>query len=159
MLSETIKDAWLSNLQVNLNLLEHLNTEMLNAQNSSNGYTVAQHLAHMVEVTKYWASLFDDSVNNLEDLYFDYDSDTETFRATNDLGKIREVLMQTLETVLQSAESATDFSSTAHRNADAFLMHMIVHDAHHRGQMLLCLKTSNYPLPNDEALWSLWRRS
>ena len=44
-----------------------------------------------------------------------------------------------------------------HSSADAYLIHMMVHDAHHRGQILLAPKTSGYSLPNEDAMWGPWR--
>jgi uncharacterized damage-inducible protein DinB len=31
---------------------------------------------------------------------------------------------------------------------------MIIHDAHHRGQILLALKTAGHPLPNEDIFWN-----
>jgi hypothetical protein len=39
----------------------------------------------------------------------------------------------------------------------AHLTPEMVHDAHHRGQLILALKTNGYPLPGDKLLWLPWR--
>lgn len=44
-----------------------------------------------------------------------------------------------------------------HASADAYLMHMMLHDAHHRGQILLALKSAGHPLPDEDAMWGPWR--
>jgi uncharacterized damage-inducible protein DinB len=31
---------------------------------------------------------------------------------------------------------------------------MTMHDAHHRGQILLALKSEGFPLPDENKLWS-----
>ncbi|MEM6431914.1 MAG: DinB family protein [Deinococcota bacterium] len=36
-------------------------------------------------------------------------------------------------------------------------MHMMVHDAHHRGQILLALKTSGHTLPDEGSFWMPWK--
>jgi uncharacterized damage-inducible protein DinB len=38
-----------------------------------------------------------------------------------------------------------------------FVIHLFVHDAHHRGQIILALKTSGFARPDDEPIWWPWR--
>lgn len=157
MINDTTKEGWLANQKVNLVLVNHLTQSMLEAGTPGGGYTVAQHLAHIVGVSKYWGSLIDSSLNNLPDLYFDFDSETQDFKAESDLGKIKSVMVQTLEKTLESAQTTNSMSDSPHPTADTYLIHMLVHDAHHRGQILLALKTSGHALPDENALWSPWR--
>jgi len=59
----------------------------------------------------------------------------------------------------EAVESAPeDFTGEPpHSSADAFLIHMMVHDAHRRGQVLLALKTSRYTLPDEDSMWISWK--
>ncbi|WP_232472200.1 DinB family protein [Deinococcus sp. DB0503] len=41
----------------------------------------------------------------------------------------------------------------SHPSPAQFLLHMLTHDAHHRGQALLALKVNSFPLPGEDALW------
>lgn len=70
-------------------------------------------------------------------------------------------MRETYEAVLGAAQAATQKGATAygesHDSPDAFLIHMMVHDAHHRGQILLALKTAGHPLPDEDAVWGPWR--
>jgi len=157
MITNNVKEAWLANQKVNLVLLQHLTRDMLECETPAGGYSVAQHLAHMVEVTKFWGSRVDSSLEALADLYHDFNEASFDFKAELDLAKIKTVMLKTLECSFNAAENVTNMSGTSHPSADAFLIHMLVHDAHHRGQILLALKSNGKPLPNEDALWGPWR--
>ena len=162
---DTVQTAWQANLRVNEVLLKHLTPEMLDARTPGGGYSMAQHLAHMVGTTKYWGAKLDKRLATLPRLFtireeLDED-DLEAFVPETDLGRIREVMVQTAAAA-REAEAGKNAPEEVrweppHRNTDAFLIHMMVHDAHHRGQVLLALKTSGYPLPDEDAMWGPWR--
>jgi uncharacterized damage-inducible protein DinB len=141
-------------------LLEHLGPDMLDAQTPGGGYTVAQHLAHMTQVIKYWGSLRDAGFADLPDLYFDYNPETQDFKAETDLGKVQAAMTQTWAQALEApdvAEPSGESVEPPHPTTDAYLLHMMVHDAHHRGQILLALKTAGHPLPDEDLMWGPWR--
>ena len=160
MLSESVKKAWRDHTRVNGELLEHLEPEMLKAQTPGGGYSVAQHLAHLTASTKSWGTYFDKAhLGELPDLFEDGadDDDTEAFIVETDLERVREVMSDTHRVVLEAAEKAQDKGDLPHTSLDAYLIHMMVHNAHHRGQIMLALKTSGYTLPGDDAIWGPWR--
>lgn len=159
-----VQTAWQANLKVNMALLEHLTPEMLGARTPGGGYSVAQHLAEIVGTTKYWGSRLDEArLGGLPDLYTireDLDEgDIEAFVPETDLARIREVLLETAAAAQEAAANApAGFTGDLpHSSPDAFLIHMMVHDAHHRGQVLLALKTSGHPLPDEDAMWVPWK--
>ena len=134
---------------------------MLDAQTPGSKNSVAQHLAHMTGVIKDWGSELDAQFDTLLDLY-NAEADTyfsDTFIAEKNLERIREVMSQTEAALLSVVqEKPEDEKGTLpHTNTGAFLIHMMVHDAHHRGQILLALKTSGYPLPDEDRLWGPWK--
>jgi uncharacterized damage-inducible protein DinB len=160
MTSPSVKEAWQANTRVNTALLEHLTPEMLDAHTPGVGYSVAQHLAHMTQVTKYWGSLRDAGFADLPDLYFDYNPETQDFKAETDLGKVQAAMTQTWAQALEApdvAEPSGESVEPPHPTTDAYLLHMMVHDAHHRGQILLALKTAGHPLPDEDLMWGPWR--
>ena len=158
MLSASVKEAWQANSRVNKVLLDHLTPEMLSAQTPGGGYTVTQHLAHFTGSTKYWGMRFDEaSLAALPDLFEGDDDVPETFTVETDLERFKTVMAQTAETVLEAAEAATEMGDSPHSSPDAYLIHMMVHNAHHRGQVLLALKTSGFPLPDDNLVWGPWK--
>lgn len=67
-----------------------------------------------------------------------------------------EMLDQTSAAVLKTVVSAPDRGQLPHVNLAQFLIYLLVHDAHHRGQILLALKAGGLPLPDEAALWSPW---
>jgi uncharacterized damage-inducible protein DinB len=152
--------AWRANLKVNGVLLEHLTPEMLDARTPGGGYSVAQHLAHMTQTVNYWGWLRGDDFDDLPELYYDYNPETHAFKAVTDLDRVREVMAQTYARALEvpdTPETSDKSEEPPHPTADTYLMHMMVHDAHHRGQILLALKTAGHPLPDEDALWGPWR--
>lgn len=157
-ISSSVQTAWDRNLEVNRALIHHLTAEMLAAQTPGGGYSVAQHLSHIVGVVKFWGTLLDPArLSALPDLPGP-DSAILTEGPEADPTHILEVLEATAEAALAAAEARPQGSDELpHADADAYLIHMIAHDAHHRGQVLLALKTSGHPLPDEEGLWSPWR--
>ena len=153
-----IENSWKANAAINDVLIAHLTPAMLGAVTPGGGYTVAQHLAHMVECIKGWASEIDSSrLQNLPDLYSNYDPKTGRFDAEQDRERINAVMIQTRDAVLETALGAKDKGTLPHASIGKFLIHMMAHDAHHRGQILLALKTNGYPLPDEESMWLPWR--
>lgn len=154
---DPVQTAWQANLRVNQTLLGHLTPEMLAARTPGGGYSVAQHLAHIVGVTKYRGVQLNEELDALPDLVtLRKENDGEAFDPETDLARIKDVLAQTAAAV-QKAVAGGNTGTSPYPSADAYLIHMMVHDAHHRGQMLLALKTSGYPLPDEDAMWQPWK--
>jgi uncharacterized damage-inducible protein DinB len=154
MLSSEIEFAWNSNNAVNQVLLQHLTPAMLKAGTPGGGYSIAQHLAHMVGESKQWGTELEAAeLEKLPDLYSNYDNDTGSFDAEMNLDRISAVMTQTRDLILKIAKNTVDTGNLPHSSCAQFLMHMAMHDAHHRGQILLALKTSGFALPEERAFW------
>ena len=155
MITEPVKEAWQVNTRVNRTLLEHLTPEMVTAQTPGGGWTVAQHIAEIVATPKHFGVKFDEAkLGPLPDLY---DEEAQGFVAETELERIHGVAQQTADAVLKAAETAADKGDLPHTSIDAYLIHMMVHDAHHRGQILLALKTAGHILPDEDLMWGPWR--
>ena len=150
---------WNVNAAINDVRLNHLTPAMLEATTPGDGYTVAQHLAHMAECLKSWVGELEASaVKDLPDLYSNYDPATGRFDAEQNLERIQSVMKQTRDTVFTTALNAKDKGNLPHATVGKFLInHMMTHDAHHRGQILLALKTNGHALPDEESMWLPWR--
>ena len=145
--------AWNANTAVNDVLLKHLTPTMLEAVTPGNGSIVAQHLTHMVECLKYWAGELEaNAVKDLPDLL----DTTGGLDAGNDLERIQSVFKETYKAVLISALNAKDRGNLPHATVGKFLMYTVAHDAHHRGQILLALKTNGHALPDEASMWQPW---
>jgi uncharacterized damage-inducible protein DinB len=77
----------------------------------------------------------------------------------HELARIRSVVASTAEAARAAVEAAPEGErgELPHPSAEAYLLHMIVHAAHHRGQILLALKTNGFPLPDEGAVWGPWK--
>ncbi len=139
--------AWNANTAINAVLLEHLTPAMLGATTPAGGQTVAQYLTHMVECLKYWASELEGSaINDLPD----------SLEAETDLERIQSAMKKTYDAVFATALNAKDKGNLPHATIGKFLMYTVAHDSHHRGQILLALKSNGYALPDEGSMWSPW---
>lgn len=155
MLSQSVKEAWQINIRINRSVLEHLTPEMVEAKTPGGGFSVAEHIVEIVGTPKHWGSKFDKAtLGPLPDLYT---VEGEDYIAETDLKRIREVAQQTADAVLKVAEAAEDKGDLPHASVDVYLIHMMVHDAHHRGQLFLALKNAGHPLPDDDLVWLPWK--
>ena len=155
--SAHIREAWRINDRVNQVLLEHLIPEMLRAQTPGGGFSVLQHLAHLTEAKKFWGAMLDEQLSTLPNLVDE--KRREEGEAETDLSRIEAVTQQTTQKILESVEHADSKGDSPYRSVEVFLVHLIAHDAHHRGQILLALETAGHPLPSEGALWGLWREA
>ncbi len=149
-MSPEIEFAWNTNNAVNDILLDYLTPPMLKTVTPGGGYTVAQHLAHMVEATKYWLSVLEPSAAKpLGDLFDNF----EDFNAETDVLRISRVMRDTRDAALRTAKTVQNKGDLPHSSPSQFLFHAAIHDAHHRGQIMLALKTAGFALPDDGDLW------
>lgn len=162
--SPSVREAWGANARVNNVILAHLAPEMLDAQTPGGGYTVARHVAHIINTVQYWGSLRDKRLGALQSPVLEYDESTGKVTVETDLTRLADIKRQTETTALDVAETESDGAAlppgeweSPHATPDAYLIHMMVHDAHHRGQILLALKTNGFPLPDEDAVWGPWR--
>ena len=155
MLSESVK-AWNINTRINKQVLEHLTPEMVEAQTPGGGLSVAEHVLEIVGTPKYFGIKFEDTLAQLPDLYT---KEGDDYIAETNLKRIREVAQQTAEAVLKAAEQAETKGDLPQPSVDVYLIHMMVHDAHHRGQLFLALKNAGHPLPDDDLVWLPWKES
>ncbi len=151
--------------QVDRALLEHLTLEMMHAVVPGGGMSVAQHLAHLLGATKTWlARLAPDEAVGLPDL-FDRDAALEgradAFAAETEPARVSEVAETIHDALVRTVADAAAVwpGALPHRSITQFVTHMMVHAAHHRGQILLALKASGHPLPDEDAMWQPWKEA
>jgi len=160
-LDGSVRAAWDRNTAVNRVLLDHLEPAMLSARSPGGDATVAQHLAHMVMTVKFWGDLIDPQrMAALPDLVRSQPTGgaPEHLDPETDLTRIATVWQQTAAAALATAVAHPEGGpESPHPDGAAYLTHMLAHDAHHRGQILLALKTAGHPLPDAEAMWAPWR--
>ena len=140
---------------MNTVLLEHLSPKMLRVTTPDKAWSVAGYLAHIAGSKKWWLSHLDkEESDRLPDLY----QGTEgNFVAEKNLETIKRVFAQTSRTLLETAERAENKGKLPYASLELYLIHMTMHDAHHRGQLLLALKTNGFPLPDENGFWAPWK--
>jgi uncharacterized damage-inducible protein DinB len=154
VISEGVREAWQANDSVNKVLLEYLTPDMLEVQTPDKNWSVAGYLAHLAESKKWWGTHLDkEKVNDLPSLF---SKAGETFIAEKNLEQIKDVFEQTSKTILETAERADNKGKLPYLSIDVYLIHQMVHDAHHRGQILLLLRTAGYTPPSDDDFWGGW---
>ncbi len=153
-ISQLVKEAWHINDGMNKVLLEHLTADMLTVQTPDKNWTVAGYLAHMAGSKKWWGThLNKQEVGSLPDLYQEIEGN---FIVEKSIERIKAVFDQTSQTIVDTAERANDKGTLPYASIDLYLIHMIIHDAHHRGQILLALRTAGYTPPDDDEFWGGW---
>jgi uncharacterized damage-inducible protein DinB len=154
VISESVKEAWQINEGMNQILLEYLTPEMLTIQTPSKDWTIAGYLAHLAASKKWWGTHLDEErVGGLPDLY---DETTGEIIVEKNLTRIKKVFEQTGKTILETAENTTDKGKLPYPSIDVFLIQTMIHDGHHRGQILLMLRGAGYAPPNDDDFWGGW---
>ncbi len=154
VVSQLVKEAWQVNDGMNKVLLEHLTPDMLKVQTPDKNWTVAGYLAHMAGTMKWWGSHV--NKEEMESLPNLFQKTGEKYIAETDIEKIKAVFEQTSKTILESAEHAPNKGTLPYASLDLYLIHQIVHDAHHRGQILLALRTAGHALPDEDEFWGGW---
>jgi uncharacterized damage-inducible protein DinB len=146
--------SWNANAAINDVLVNHLTPAMLEAVTPGGGQTVVQHLVHMTECLKYWtAELEVSAINDFPDLS---NTTTGQFDPQTNPSHIRSAMKKIYDIVLTTALNAKDKGNLPHSTVGKFLMYTVAHDAHHRGQILLALKTNGFGLPDEGAMWLPW---
>jgi uncharacterized damage-inducible protein DinB len=154
VINESVKEAWHINEGMNKILLEYLTPEMLVVQTPSKDWSVAGYLAHLAGSKKWWGTHLDEEqVNSLPDLY---DETTGKIIVEKNLARIKDVFEQTSKTILEVADNAKDKGKLPYPSIDVYLIQQMIHDGHHRGQILLALRSAGYTPPNDDDFWGGW---
>jgi uncharacterized damage-inducible protein DinB len=154
VINESVKEAWHINEGMNKILLEYLTPEMLVVQTPSKDWSVAGYLAHLAGSKKWWGThLNEEQVDRLPNLY---DETTGKIIVEKNLARIKDVFEQTSKTILEVADNATNKGKLPYPSIDVYLIQQMIHDGHHRGQILLALRSAGYTPPNDDDFWGGW---
>jgi uncharacterized damage-inducible protein DinB len=152
--NQLVKEAWQINDGMNTVLLEYLTPDTVKVEAPDKDWSVAAYLAHLASSKKWWVShLNKEQADLLPSLFRKVE---DTFIAETDLERIKDVFAQVSTTMLETAERADHKGSLPYASIDLYLVHMMTHDAHHRGQILLSLRTAGYVPPGDDDFWGGW---
>lgn len=159
---DLLLESFRRNARVNTFLLDALTPADLALSDGHGGWTVGHHLEHLANFRVGWLSAMTPRhAEGLTQLNAGNDQ-----RDLNALGQAfssgDKAAIQAVQTHLQSGEPFADLwnegtysSSPAH-----FLQHTIVHDSHHRGQIMALLRLngrSKEQMDRLEEHWGIWR--
>lgn len=155
-----VLESFARNGRVNAALLDHLSDADLTISDGKGGMSVVEQLAHMAGFRKDWLSEI--SPTHAEMLDVELENDMLTIR---DLSELRQALSEGDAAVLAAAEEALSenrqFEGAYESNPAHFLQHALVHDAHHRGQIMTLLRQGGHSAEQMTALnratWPIWR--
>lgn len=162
-LAAALLDSWDRQCRILDNLIGTLDERLLAARPSDDGWSVATHLAHLLEVRAYWlrnasGQPWPELLELMPDAGGEWNTPIELnqIREQHQAGHqaVRKWMTQALETGITQAGN---YAHPVH-----FLEHMIWHDGYHFGLLMLALRRAGAE-PTDEweeeNVWGLWRAS
>ncbi len=145
-----LRESWNQSNQVNLKLLEEIPEHYLSVKPAYGGRSVGAQFSHINNVRVQWLSAIDPvKYTGLILLQ----KDDHTYKT-----KISEALRQSAERIgdLIDQSIRADMKVKGFKNGiNSFLVYLVSHDAHHRGQIVTTLKSAKLGLDNN-FLFSLW---
>ncbi|GGJ20477.1 DinB family protein [Deinococcus roseus] len=159
---QVVMNAWNRNKQVNASLLGALTAEKLDLRDPAGGWTIGQHLCDLVDFRRGWmetiAPEHAEKVAYLHQVLEDRGFDV----STHDVQEIQQILQQADQVSEQAVQEKLDQNSGFEKVYEShplmFLQHAMVHDAHHRGQILMVLRMNGVAwTESDGPMWAPWR--
>lgn len=157
-------EAFDRNAAVNRATLATLDMQTLNHSDGVGGYCVGQHLADIVSFRR-------DKIETVAPAYAERIPDVTDVNAPTwlavasiaELGAAFDAGDAAIRTaVLEAVEAGRRFEALYASHPAHLLVHCIVHDAHHRGQILALLRQAGRSADDRNRLedesWSVWRR-
>jgi uncharacterized damage-inducible protein DinB len=152
------------NGRVNQAILEALTEEDLATSDDRGGWSIGQHLGHIAEFRHEWLARI--SPAHAEELPPVIDRDKQgVYLLTHNLDDFDNALTTGDSAALAAVFSALDenrlFEVAYQSHPASFLQHIMIHDAHHRGQMASLMRQGGRPKEQmdefNESHWSIWR--
>jgi uncharacterized damage-inducible protein DinB len=152
------------NTRVNLAMIDVLTLDDLETSDGHGGRTINEIVGELVAFRKGWLSKI--SPEHAANLPWFIQIEQSPYRLTTssleevaDAFKLVDAAARTA--VLEAVEQDRSFEQTYVSHPGHFLQHVIVHDAHHRGQIMTLLRQSGRTPEQmdalDRATWFIWR--
>ena len=157
---DTLLESFSRNGRVNAALLSAITAADLTASDGQGGWNVGQHLGHLAEFRYEWLTLI--SPEHAAALPSVLEGDEQGFHlTTNDIAVLAGAFSAgdgaALTAVTRALEENMSFKGAYESHPVHFLQHILVHDAHHRGQVVSLLRRSGWPSAQlvalENALW------
>ncbi len=156
-------ESFSRNRHVNEVILDTMTEKDLTPGDGQGGWNIGQHLGHLAGFRYGWLNFI--SPQHAKDIPSVAEGDAQAFHLTaQSLGELKRAFAAGDKAALEAVMSALDedrLFEGAYKNHPAhFLQHIIVHDAHHRGQILSLLRRGGWTREQldalDDATWSIW---
>lgn len=156
-------ESFRRNSRVNEVVFNTLTEADLTLADGQGGWNVGQHLGHLAEFRYGWLSHI--SPPHAKDIPSVVEGDANNFYLTaRNLNEVKRAFTAGDEAALEAVMNALDenrlFEEAYKSHPAHFLQHIIVHDAHHRGQILSLLRRGGWARERindlDDATWSIW---
>lgn len=151
------------NGRVNRALLASLTMEDLEHSDGVGGFSVGQHLADIVSFRPEWLSHV--SPQHAEQVPNVIDDKASTWLGVSSIAELQQAFdagdAAIKEAVLAAIAEDRGFEVVYQSHPANLVQHCIVHDSHHRGQILALLRQAGRPAEVREQLenttWAIWR--
>lgn len=156
-------EAFDRNARVNREVLATLDLEDLEVSDGQGGFSVGQHLADMVSFRRSWLDVV--APNHAERVPDPIDMAATTWlaaRSIDDLAAHFEAGDAAVRAaVLEAVHEGRSFARVYESHPANLVQHCIVHDAHHRGQIMALLRQAGRSAEAreqlEQATWPIWR--
>lgn len=156
-------EAFERNGRVNRMTLDTMSMEDLNHDDGKGGFSVGQHLADIVDFRPGWLSRV--SPRHAESIPNVIDDKSPTWLGVSSIDELKRAFeagdAAVKAAVIDAVNEDRSFEAAYGSHPANFLVHTIVHDAHHRGQILALLRQAGRPAEVREELedasWAVWR--
>ena len=158
-----ILEAFERNARVNRAVLATLEMPMLDHVDGMGGFSIGQHLADIVSFRRSWLNTV--SPEHAERVPDPIDMNAPTWLAAASIAELQAAFdagdTAVRDAVLEAVTEGRRFGGAYASHPAQLIVHCIVHDAHHRGQIMALLRQSGRSVEErerlEEATWPIWR--
>jgi uncharacterized damage-inducible protein DinB len=152
------------NGRVNSAVLNAISEQDLELNDGQGGWNIGQHIGHQAEFRYGWLSqispIHAEKIPSVADTVEGHPRLTMT-----NLGKLNETFLiadgAALAAVLSALDEGRLFEKAYQSHPAHFLQHILIHDAHHRGQVISRLRKHGWTTAQldqlDDNTWTIWR--
>ena len=156
-------EAFERNARVNRAVLATLDMPMLDHDDGMGGFSIGQHFADMVSFRREWLrAVAPEEAERVPDAI---DMNASTWLAATSIADLQASFdagdAAVREGVLRAVAEGRRFVGAYESHPAQIMVHCVVHDAHHRGQVMALLRQSGRSTEErerlEEATWPIWR--